>query len=103
MSTPKLSTATKSRRAFSRFAATLPANWRVLLTPWRLIPNVVTLAAIALIAFTVALAAFADTPATVGGTSVPSDLDCAEDTVIAFTGIDTLGCVHIDQLEDYAN
>jgi multisubunit Na+/H+ antiporter MnhB subunit len=33
--------------------------------------------------------------ATIGATAVPM-LDCVEDEVIAYTGIDTLGCVHVD-------
>ena len=33
--------------------------------------------------------------ASIGGTIVPS-LTCQEDEVIAFIGIDTLDCVHID-------
>lgn len=35
---------------------------------------------------------------TIGGTEVPYGLDCVEDEVISFVGIDTLGCVHIDNL-----
>ena len=33
----------------------------------------------------------------VGGTEVPA-LDCEEDEVIAFTGPDTLDCVHFEQV-----
>lgn len=35
---------------------------------------------------------------TIGGTPVPEGLDCYEDEVISFLAIDTLGCVHIDNL-----
>jgi len=35
---------------------------------------------------------------TIGGTPVPYGLKCVEDHVIYFTGIDTLDCVHIDNL-----
>lgn len=35
-------------------------------------------------------------PSSIGGTRVPAALECEEDEVIAFRGIDTLGCVHID-------
>lgn len=35
---------------------------------------------------------------TIGGTPVPEGLDCYEDEVIGFIAIDTLGCVHIDNL-----
>ena len=37
-------------------------------------------------------------PATIGGTEVPN-VQCAEDEVIAFTGIDQLSCVHIEQVQ----
>lgn len=35
---------------------------------------------------------------TIGGTPVPYGLDCVEDEVISFIGVDTLACVHIDAL-----
>lgn len=35
---------------------------------------------------------------TIGGADVPTGLDCAEDTVISFTGVDTLGCVHYEAI-----
>jgi hypothetical protein len=35
---------------------------------------------------------------TIGGTPVPDGLDCEEDEVIFFTGVDTIGCVHPDNL-----
>ena len=33
---------------------------------------------------------------TVGGSAVPPGLQCAEDSVIGFVGIDRLGCVHVE-------
>ena len=35
---------------------------------------------------------------TVGGTVVPAGLDCEEDEVIWWTGIDTLSCVHFENV-----
>ncbi len=34
----------------------------------------------------------------IGGTLVPDALRCMEDEVVAFVGVDTLDCVHIDSL-----
>ena len=34
----------------------------------------------------------------IGSTSVPHVLQCAEDEVISFVGIDTLDCVHLETL-----
>ena len=45
--------------------------------------------------FVVALLLWSDSePAQIASTTVPSGLRCAEDEVIWWTGIDTLGCVH---------
>lgn len=37
---------------------------------------------------------------TIGGTAVPNNLECQEDEVIGFVGVDTLGCVHIDTFKE---
>lgn len=34
----------------------------------------------------------------IGGTIIPSNLHCQEDEVIEFIGMDTLACVHAEQL-----
>lgn len=45
--------------------------------------------------FVVALLLWNDSdPAQIANVAVPSGLRCAEDEVIWWTGIDTLGCVH---------
>lgn len=36
--------------------------------------------------------------ATVGGTEVPRSLECEEDEVIGWLGVDTLGCVHVEEI-----
>lgn len=36
--------------------------------------------------------------ATIGGTRVPA-IECAEDEVISWLGVDTLGCVHFEDVE----
>lgn len=36
--------------------------------------------------------------ATIGGTRVPA-VECAEDEVISWLGVDTLGCVHYENLD----
>ena len=36
--------------------------------------------------------------ATIGGTRVPTTLDCPEDHTIFWTGIDTLDCVHTEDV-----
>ncbi len=55
-----------------------------------------------LLAFGLGLAAgllgtWPDDRATIGGTRVPA-LTCEEDEVITWTGIDTLGCVHYEEI-----
>ncbi len=57
-------------------------------------------AIILLITLTAIMVAFACdiNAASIGGTFVPDALRCTEDSVIAFVGVDTLDCVHIDAL-----
>ena len=51
---------------------------------------------VALMATTSFVVWSASDAASIGGTFVPDALRCAEDEVIAFVGVDTLDCVHID-------
>ena len=39
--------------------------------------------------------------AQIANTDVPDGLRCAEDSTIFWTGIDTLGCVHIDSIQHH--
>lgn len=77
--------------------AVVRANWRNIVMPWRMIPQPVAFALIGLVALAMVLDMGAEA-STIGGTSVPTDMDCAEDTVIAFTGVDTLDCVHFENI-----
>ncbi len=88
-------------RAFAQLGRSLPAtlraNWRNVLMPWRMLPMPLALALVALIGLAMVLDEGDTTGATVGGTLVPVALDCEEDEVIGFNGIpDTLVCVHVD-------
>ena len=56
-----------------------------------------------IVAFVLALVimfavACAVTGASIGGTTVPA-LDCAEDEMIGFVAVDTLGCVHHEKID----
>lgn len=56
----------------------------------------------ALVAAFVAMLSLAamDDPATIGGTAVPGDLTCQEDEAITFVSVDTLTCVHIEEVTE---
>ncbi len=51
---------------------------------------------IAIALYIIVLGLWPDT-ATIGGTNVPA-IHCQEDEVISWTGIDTLGCVHFEEI-----
>ncbi len=107
MSTRRKTEIEKARGQFARafvqlgrsIPATLRANWRNVLMPWRMLPMPVALALVALVGLAMVLDTGDDIGATVGGTLVPAALDCEEDEVIGFVGIpDLLVCVHVDSL-----
>ncbi len=107
MSTRRKTEIEKARGQFARafvqlgrsIPATLRANWRNVLMPWRMLPMPVALALVALVGLAMVLDTGEEIGATVGGTLVPAALDCEEDEVIGFVGIpDLLVCVHVDSL-----
>lgn len=108
MTTKRKTEMQKARGAFGRaftqtgqaIPATVRRHWRKLLMPWTMLPHSVALALIGLVALAMVLDT-GDGSATIGGTAVPSTLDCAEDESIAFVGIpDTLVCVHVDNFAE---
>ncbi len=106
MTTPRKTDMQKTRGAFARaftqtgqaIPALLRTNWRNIVMPWRMLPHPVALALIGLVALAMVLDMGEEPVSTIGSTAVPSTLDCAEDTVIAFTGVDTLACVHFENI-----
>lgn len=56
-----------------------------------------TLVYVLLVAVSLTLALHSHDTATIGGTDVPA-IHCQEDEVISWIGIDTLGCVHYENV-----
>lgn len=70
----------------------------ITLPPWLL--ALIVIAAMG-VGYLLAAPALESSPpaSTIGGTEVPTDLDCEEDEVIGFHGVpDSLDCLHLDNL-----